>query len=174
MPQIDPQPTVATLLAHWLVAFVTADVVQAQKREMEERLAALNARMSDCQAGLRVFGYDTARREDWSRLWAEHREAAERLIGVPHAASTTRVAADAPPAPYAPKVKDLVLARLEAAGETGTRSGPIHDWIAQRHRMTLHPKTVGMTLYRLARAGRARRAGQTWFFVPREAGEGMR
>ena len=120
--------------------------------------------MIDCEAGLRVLGYDTARREDWSRLWAEHRAAAERLIGVP--AVSARVAADAPPPPHVPKVKDLVLARLEAAGETGTRSGPIHDWIVQRHRMTLHPKTVGMTLYRLARAGRARRAGQTWFFVP--------
>ena len=172
MPQTDPKPAIATLLEQWLLAFAEADAAQTHKREIEERLATLYARMSDCQAGLRVFGYDASRREDWSRLWSEHLEIAERLMGLPRAApaGSTRVAANAPPAPYVPKVKDLVLARLTAAGETGTRSGPIHDWIAQRHRMTLHPKTVGMTLYRLARAGRAR---QSWFFVP-QAGEGMR
>jgi hypothetical protein len=65
-----------------------------------------------------------------------------------------------------PKVKDIVLDRLKAAGESGTKAAPIREYIVQTYGQEIHVKTVGMTLYRLLKEGVAHRKGIIWFFGP--------
>lgn len=68
-----------------------------------------------------------------------------------------------------PKIKEVVLDRLRAAGEKGIKAAEIRQFILTTYGVETHEKTVGMTLYRHLKAGIARREGATWFFVPPEA-----
>jgi len=68
-------------------------------------------------------------------------------------------------------IKQIVLARLSAAGASGTKIAPIKEFISKLG-VEMHDKTVGMTLYRLSKDGLARRDGRTWFYVaPKEETE---
>lgn len=71
----------------------------------------------------------------------------------------------APPPGPVPKIKQIVLDRLQAAGERGARAADIRQFIATTYGIETHEKTVGMQLYRYLKAGVARREGATWFFV---------
>jgi hypothetical protein len=73
--------------------------------------------------------------------------------------------------PVPSNIRDLVLARLKAAGPDGTKVAPIKNYIAGQG-IEMHDKTVGMTLYRLSKEGFARRDGRMWLFVsPKEETE---
>lgn len=65
-----------------------------------------------------------------------------------------------------PTIREIVLGRLQAAGDEGSKAAPIRDFLEREHGIKTHEKTVGMTLYRLLKAGLARRNGTTWFFDP--------
>lgn len=69
-----------------------------------------------------------------------------------------------------PRVRDVVLERLKAAGAKGTKAAPIRQFIKDRYGRDIHDKTVGMTLYRLAADKLAHREGIIWFFGPAPAG----
>jgi hypothetical protein len=72
------------------------------------------------------------------------------------------------------KVRDLVIDRLQGAGNGGTKASDIRKFVQSTLGTTIHPKTAGMTLYRLSKEDPplARREGQTWFFVPAKAETG--
>lgn len=63
-------------------------------------------------------------------------------------------------------VRDGVVAQLKAAGKAGTKAALIREHIEKVTGRSLHYKTVGMTLYRLAEKGQVRREGHRWFYVP--------
>ena len=67
----------------------------------------------------------------------------------------------------APKrtLRQIVLERLEAAGPKGSKAAAIRDYAKDNLQCDFSIKAVGMTLNRLAKEGRARRAGQVWFRV---------
>jgi hypothetical protein len=67
----------------------------------------------------------------------------------------------------APKrtLRQIVLERLEEAGPKGSKAAAIRDYARAHLHRDFNIKAVGMTLNRLARQGRARRAGQVWFRV---------
>jgi hypothetical protein len=67
----------------------------------------------------------------------------------------------------APKrtLRHIVLARLEEAGPKGSKAAAIRDYARVNLQCDFNVKAVGMTLNRLAKEGRARRAGQVWFQV---------
>lgn len=75
-----------------------------------------------------------------------------------------------PPAPIAraepgAKVKDLVLQCLKEAHPNSLKAVDIRAKIeAAGH--SIHPKTVGMNLYRWSKSGAVRREDDDWFFVP--------
>ncbi len=62
-----------------------------------------------------------------------------------------------------PTIREIVLAQLAAAAETGIKAADIRRFIEQTYSQTVHEKTVGMTLYRLSKDGLSRREGRTWF-----------
>lgn len=68
-----------------------------------------------------------------------------------------------------PSVRELTLEYLKAAGDAGHKASEIQALIEVRRKAKLHPKTAGMTLYRLSQDGLARRDGRTWFYVPPNA-----
>jgi hypothetical protein len=67
----------------------------------------------------------------------------------------------------APKrtLRHIVLERLEEAGPRGLKAAAIRDYARDNLQREFSIKAVGMTLTRLAKEGRARRAGHVWFQV---------
>jgi hypothetical protein len=67
----------------------------------------------------------------------------------------------------APKrtLRQIVLERLEEAGPRGSKAAAIRDYARDNLQCDFNIKAVGMTLNRLAKEGRARRAGHVWFQV---------
>jgi hypothetical protein len=67
----------------------------------------------------------------------------------------------------APKrtLRHIVLQRLEEGGPKGSKAAAIRDYAKDNLQRDFSIKAVGMTLNRLAKEGRARRAGRVWFRV---------
>ena len=67
----------------------------------------------------------------------------------------------------APKrtLRHIVLERLEEAGPKGSKAAAIRDYAKDNLHCDFSIKAVGMTLNRLAKEGRARRAARVWFRV---------
>jgi hypothetical protein len=67
----------------------------------------------------------------------------------------------------APKrtLRQIVRERLEEAGPKGSKAAAIRDYARANLQCDFSIKAVGMALNRLAKEGRARRAGQVWFRV---------
>ena len=62
-------------------------------------------------------------------------------------------------------LRQIVLERLEEAGPKGSKAAAIRAYAKDNLQCDFSIKAVGMTLNRLAKEGRARRAGQVWFPV---------
>ncbi len=60
-------------------------------------------------------------------------------------------------------IRELVLEELANAGKDGIKAAKLRRIVEARIHKKLHPKTIGMTLYRLSDKGQARREGYTWF-----------
>jgi hypothetical protein len=71
-----------------------------------------------------------------------------------------------------PRVRDIVLDRLQEAGAEGSKAAPIQAYIESTYATKIHDKTVGMTLYRLMKEGLVRRDGHTWFIAPEAVNPG--
>ncbi len=65
-----------------------------------------------------------------------------------------------------PRIRDIVLDQLRAAGASGQKATPMRRYIESTYSTEIHDKTVGMTLYRLAQEHLVHRKGQIWFFGP--------
>jgi hypothetical protein len=172
----DRSAMVAVLIRHSKMWFERARLIK-HKEELEERLGALNASMMDCQVAMRVLGYDVSQDGVWNKVSDEFGEDVRRALSLmpappppldepPAAAPVMVPAPDLPPKPEAPKIRNLTIDRLKAAGDAGTKAAVIREFIEKTYNFQIHEKTVGMTLYRLSLDKRARREGHTWFFVP--------
>lgn len=75
--------------------------------------------------------------------------------------------------PEMPRIADVILERLRAAGESGSKAADIRRYILRTYDADIHEKSVGMTLYRLSQATppQVHRRGFTWFFSPPPADE---
>jgi hypothetical protein len=65
-------------------------------------------------------------------------------------------------------LREFVLRRLDDAGEQGVKAGEIRDDAEKYYPNHFHPKSIGMTLYRLVRDGSAHRDGRIWRRVRQE------
>lgn len=68
--------------------------------------------------------------------------------------------------PEMPRIADIILSRLQAAGEQGAKAADIRRFIFRTYDSDIHEKTVGMTLNRMQAAGTVRREGHVWYWVP--------
>ncbi len=163
-----------------------ADIRQ-QRASLAARDRAIDRELADCVAGARVFGYSLELPKDDGdgEQIALFPGATSTVSGktysyfidrVEHALKSTNVAVSdatqiaAHAAPTMPKIRDIVLDRLRAVGNRGTRALPIRKYIEDTYHQDIHEKTVGMTLYRLSQEGLVHRMGHVWFFGPESSG----
>src|SRR5262249_12063494 len=179
------RPVIVALLTRHAQAWIAASHANTAKQKLEADIAAQNAVMTDCLAGLRAFGLDTAAAGVWEFIQNEYsNEVLEALALVP---STTANNTPPPPSPMAPKpempnvpgpaklppLADLVRDRLREAGEVGSKAALIRYYIEKTYGVSIHEKSVGMTLYRLLKKRQVRRAGHTWFIVAQAMNPGV-
>lgn len=116
---------------------------------------------------------------DQMRITAASRdEAAKRIAAIIDAASTLGIELAAPaqqepadpkdPAAQALTAKDIILEALKAAYPYSMKSAELRKTIETKLGRSVHYKTPGMSLYRLAEDGQVRREGQNWFYVQQE------
>lgn len=66
-----------------------------------------------------------------------------------------------------PNIRDLIINKLKRSSkEFGVTSAVIRRYLENDLHVSMHEKTVGMTLYRLSRDGLVRREGRNWFYIP--------
>lgn len=142
-----------------------ANEVIAQKQELIQTAQSgqdqlrINARK--LQDAAMVMGYDLFKIMDQTR----QREA-EREIGPQIPTPTQASIAAEPPVPFS--VKDFVLEKVREAYPKFRYAASLQaDLSAVGQKV--HPKTVGMSLYRWSLKGVVRREGKDkWFFVPED------
>jgi hypothetical protein len=69
-------------------------------------------------------------------------------------------------APEMPRIAEIILDRLKAAGAEGSKAADIRAYILRTYKSDIHDKTVGMTLNRMQAAGLVRRDGRSWYLGP--------
>jgi hypothetical protein len=67
--------------------------------------------------------------------------------------------------PEMPRIADVILDRLKAAGEEGSKAVDIRKYILHTYGPDIHEKSVGMTLNRMRAAGHVRRDGRLWYLA---------
>lgn len=74
-----------------------------------------------------------------------------------------------PSQPARPTVREFILERAEAAAGQPVRALGLRTAYLEAYGNEVHPKTFGMTLYRLSKEGFMRREGHAdWYWVPPE------
>lgn len=67
--------------------------------------------------------------------------------------------------PEMPRIAEIILDRLKAAGNDGSKADDIRRYIRRTYQSDIHEKTVSMTLNRMQTAGQVRRDGRLWFLA---------
>jgi hypothetical protein len=70
--------------------------------------------------------------------------------------------------PDMPRIADIILDQLQAAGDEGCKAADIRRYIYRTYKSDIHEKTVGMTLNRMQAAGQVRRDARSWFLVQKK------
>lgn len=150
----------------------------AEQEDAQRRVEEAGKRAVALKAAFGAFGFDP----DSASMWEDVRAAlgdddyarAARL-GRPASEPTLNFDDDSTAVPEplgvadaaqgygAPSIRAMVAEELKNAGPAGAQAAAIRRTIENRLARKLHDKTIGMTLYRLARSGAAHRSGRTWF-----------
>lgn len=170
-----------TVDKHAIVAFVARllqisgqnHALMKERADLDMAIASNNARISDCEAGLRALGYNVSQQEVWNELYNSYigevqkyltppQGDSEEISALPRQLADTRIAS--PPS----SIANLLLERLEEIGAKGSKALPLRDWLRNTHNLETHYKTVGMSLYRLSQDSppKVHRKGHIWFFGP--------
>ena len=145
-------------------------VFARQYREAEDRIAAANEaikiaeaakatsldRIHDCIAAARVLDFDLT--------------AAMKQIEGASTAVVTVIETKAGREPGEETIRDLVLKLARDVAPSPVRAAEIRQQVQKMKGRHLHPKTIGMTLYRLSLEGHVRREGWDWFYVEKGSG----
>ncbi len=142
--ETDPTPSASLLGAKHADLLLERATTLGHVEALSRRLAEIDADIFHVIAAARLFGEELPL------------PPGRRVATGP----TKRVAG-------APVVRAYVLAALRAQIAGVKASTLTHDYQAN-YAASLHPKTMGMTLYRLAIDGLARREGRTWFATEQE------
>lgn len=71
------------------------------------------------------------------------------------------------PIPRQRLFKDVALEKLKEAYPKPLKAAQLKEAVERQLGRTVHPKTPGMSLYRLAQDKLVRREGHKWYFVPK-------
>jgi len=160
--------------------------IRENRQALAQRDREIDRELADCRAAARLFDltdieFPPDEREEYMRIRAIEnrlihgaRETAHVIDTQPSLSLTPEIKSISSPKEVRrqmPRIKDIVLDCLKAAGPEGTKAAKIKRYIESTYLADIHEKTVGMTLYRLSQSKEkpVRREGQTWFFVPSKA-----
>jgi hypothetical protein len=139
---------------------------QAEIAQHEDFQRHLRANAHKLQDAALLLGFDLFKRHE------EVRQAKLREEVGPQQASPAIAQAPQPPAEEF-SIKDYVLGEAAMAYPQPVRASEIRDKVLAMGR-DIHPKTIGMSLYRWSQKGFLRREGKAdWFFVEPEARPGL-
>lgn len=126
--------------------------------KLQSQLEPLRQQAGDCYAAARVLNFDLIARV-----------AAPPPTYPLSSEMTFHIEAPTPPVTVMPatrSIRDEILALAKTAFPEPLRAASVKEQL-EKTRGPLHYKTVGMTLYRLAKEGKMVRRGQkNWFYVP--------
>lgn len=140
--------------------------------------------IAGCIAGARALGFEIDLPEeslpplDAQRMFSNARQSIMYTRSLyqkawaaepPVEQSTATNEVNVPAPPTMPKIAKVVLSYLKSVGSRGTKAAEIRAYIDTTYHQDIHEKTVGMTLYRLQKAGSVRRDGHHWFLASQEA-----
>jgi hypothetical protein len=190
----NDKAAIASLLARFVESWNLRAHDQKQASEIAARIITHNKKLQNLETALEVYDFARGDKEMWDKVKnVIGEEAYDQAIRAgtaaavkggavieeeeeeeekPEEAVTETVLFDSPAAAGAarPTVRNALSNRLEAIAPKGAKAADLRAFLESTYGMKLHEKTVGMTLYRLARDHQVRREGRTWFFVPSKAG----
>ena len=156
----------------------------SEREDLRQKLLALIERdeeigrvVDDCVAGARALGFqielpglprpekERLLLSNYTNYRAQLRHALRTFLEAQKVRLASASADDGPEDASMPRISDIVLERLTAAGLDGAKSADIREFIETEYKKEIHEKTVGMTLYRLQVQGKVRRDGHVWFLV---------
>ncbi len=171
---VDRQAIVA--LVARLIAISQENNLRIRARaDLDSEIANNNARMADCEAGLRALGHDLAQDGEWERVFNAYiadvhvyLTANQASPGDSDLIAPTMPISDTRPSQPNQSIAKLLVERLEEVGPKGSKAMPLREWLRNTHNLETHYKTVGMTLYRLSQDSppKVHRKGHVWFFGP--------
>ena len=173
----DRQAVVA-FVARLLQISSENQAVIKKRADLDAIISSNNARLADCEAGLRALGYDLSQEGVWPKLYETSMADVQAYFDL-QLGNTNSIDTSPPPmtltdtravSPQS-SIAKLLLERLEEIGSKGSKALPLRDWLRKTHNLETHYKTVGMTLYRLSQDSppKVHRKGHTWFFGPPNA-----
>lgn len=191
----DDLPAILAIFGRYVALYLSDTRDEAELKKIEARRAANKEQFARLHTAFNVFGLNTRKDGGGFRRIREaigvpaYLEAMNRArvsLGLAPApnmqaaveleptqdAETTSAESDVSieaDASSGDTVRDMILESLKSAGEAGQKAAEIQAKIEARRGAKLHPKTTGMTLYRLSQEGAVRREGRTWFYVPQSA-----
>lgn len=146
--------------------------IQIEITELNRRNLRIDQELADCAAAARLFGATAQEIENQIEKATNESQEIDRMDRAVTRAIRTGAVGPATPSQM-PKIKDIVLDRLRAAGPSGTKAAQIREFIDMMYGSDanpIHEKTVGMSLYRLLKQGLAHRRGLIWIFGPDPSG----
>jgi hypothetical protein len=171
----------AALVARWYLASKrkeVQDAVQAKAKEEADRQMSI---IKSCRDACVALGYNPDDKDSWAPVMRTVYPQAKAIFNKsrpaeipPWGPNTPKVETPEPKTPAAemPRISDIILSRLAAAGGKGDKAANIRKFIADEYSTEIHEKTVGMTLYRLLKREEVRRTGHTWFIAPKAMNPG--
>jgi hypothetical protein len=149
-------------------AIIEREAQEAIRKKATDRINAADEQIGRCGSALTVFGIDLKDKRVLESVKKEYGADLARLIE-----EGDGDADEVPQVPSLPgatsTVREMVLDRVRAAGGNGVKAAEIRAFLESAHKMDIHEKTVGMTLYRLLKQRLVGRKGHIWFIAPQRA-----
>jgi hypothetical protein len=173
MAKLDPLDRSAIL-----AILVRRDEALFAEQKAKKVLEEANAKLKGYADALKGFGLDLANDETFQKIKKDYGGEIHNMLkkrGTLPAQSSQQEDSPLPQqqAPNEmPTVAEVVMGRLRVAGDAGSRAAPIQEYIEGTYDKKIHPKTVGMTLFRLQKNGLVTRKGHVWFIAPEAVNPG--
>lgn len=150
------------------VTITTSNWKQAAADDLRRQLEECLQEVRDCEKQARVL----EERRDQASERVDEIKAAARTLGLNLTPFELTPPEEPPPARRrgmdgSLTAADIILDALSESYPKPRRSGELRLIIQERLGRPIHAKTPGMSLYRLAKAGKVRREGVNWFLQPK-------
>jgi len=133
---------------------------------LQQEQALISQAYADCQAAARLFGVNLE--EGYPKYLEEKAAASPTLFFTGHAPNITVSDTPLPLRAKISTIREFILEEAQRAHPNPVTARELREKLAQSGVET-HPKTIGMSLFRLSKERMMRREGKAnWYFVPED------